>query len=551
MAVAGASLASVALAQPFFEFRVDAPIADTLTSVFPPTIGLVDVGNDVSGNVRDAMAFSWSDDALAAVPIPLCDFFCGDGFYAESFGGGDRFATVSLYKRRFLPDGSPIDATNDVIAVAPIGPPPFPTPTTHGGFQTPSLAIRQTGPTASLIRLAWWDHWRWGDVPAICGATTCANQPVGWWHVGFPTFDQVVSTSGSSVFSPTGVARCNSLRASAAAGVQRDIIAYRTLDTSCRRIEATFIPPPIDAPPVVIVADGASGWVVDRPCAANAPGTTNFIVAWHERDVVSFDTARILARRVFGNGSLGPIVLVADVGQVAVETGPAVTAFADGSFAVQWCAFQNGDPGTFPLRVQRFDNAPTPNPIDGPIEVHPSVFPTLHTIAARGLSMTAAGSKLSSVYTIFPPVFFISADVFGRAIRPATGQLGPETDMTDDAQRPGDKRLGEAHQHTALIRSDGLTVATWNYAQGNSNWASVVELPIAICDSIDFNNDGSFFDPQDIEAFLSVYSEGPCIPEFATCNDIDFNNDESLFDPCDIESFLLVFSEGPCTFCGL
>jgi hypothetical protein len=71
------------------------------------------------------------------------------------------------------------------------------------------------------------------------------------------------------------------------------------------------------------------------------------------------------------------------------------------------------------------------------------------------------------------------------------------------------------------------------------------------CDSIDFNNDTSLFDPTDIDAFLSVFSEGPCIPTGATCNDIDFNNDTSLFDPCDIDSFLLVFSEGPCTPCGL
>ncbi len=71
------------------------------------------------------------------------------------------------------------------------------------------------------------------------------------------------------------------------------------------------------------------------------------------------------------------------------------------------------------------------------------------------------------------------------------------------------------------------------------------------CDSIDFNNDTSLFDPQDIDAFLSVYSEGPCVPATATCNDIDFNNDSSLFDPCDIDSFLLVFSEGPCTLCGV
>ncbi|MFO0858099.1 MAG: hypothetical protein U0640_12170 [Phycisphaerales bacterium] len=71
------------------------------------------------------------------------------------------------------------------------------------------------------------------------------------------------------------------------------------------------------------------------------------------------------------------------------------------------------------------------------------------------------------------------------------------------------------------------------------------------CDSIDFNNDTSFFDPQDIDAFLSVYGEGPCIPEEAACNDIDFNNDQSVFDPCDIDAFLTQFGEGPCTFCGV
>jgi hypothetical protein len=70
------------------------------------------------------------------------------------------------------------------------------------------------------------------------------------------------------------------------------------------------------------------------------------------------------------------------------------------------------------------------------------------------------------------------------------------------------------------------------------------------CNDIDFNNDGSSFDPTDIDSFLSIFSEGPCVPETATCDDIDFNNDGSLFDPCDIDSFLLVFSEGPCTLCG-
>jgi hypothetical protein len=32
---------------------------------------------------------------------------------------------------------------------------------------------------------------------------------------------------------------------------------------------------------------------------------------------------------------------------------------------------------------------------------------------------------------------------------------------------------------------------------------------------------------------------------------VDFNNDGSLFDPCDVDAFFLVFSEGPCTLCGV
>jgi hypothetical protein len=81
----------------------------------------------------------------------------------------------------------------------------------------------------------------------------------------------------------------------------------------------------------------------------------------------------------------------------------------------------------------------------------------------------------------------------------------------------------------------------------NNAYADNISLELTrVCDSIDFNNDQSSFDPLDIEAFLSIYSEGDCIPAGADCNDIDFNNDGAAFDPLDIESFLSVFSEGPC-----
>ncbi len=66
------------------------------------------------------------------------------------------------------------------------------------------------------------------------------------------------------------------------------------------------------------------------------------------------------------------------------------------------------------------------------------------------------------------------------------------------------------------------------------------------CDSLDFNNDGSIFDITDVDALLSVFSEGPCVPATAICNDIDFNNDSSSFDIRDIDSFLSLLSEGSC-----
>ncbi len=169
---------------------------------------------------------------------------------------------------------------------------------------------------------------------------------------------------------------------------------------------------------------------------------------------------------------------------------------------------------------------------------------------------------------------------------PPTGAYRPViSGMTDDGSRMVGYRVSPTNvKHTAWIwidgqgksnlgdfmASNGLPVAGWTFTavydisfngrfvvgEGLNPSGQVtawrLEMPMSsvICDTIDFNSDTSLFDPQDIDAFLSVYSEGPCIPANASCNDIDFNNDGSLFDPCDIDAFLLVFSEGPCTPCG-
>jgi hypothetical protein len=121
--------------------------------------------------------------------------------------------------------------------------------------------------------------------------------------------------------------------------------------------------------------------------------------------------------------------------------------------------------------------------------------------------------------------------------------------------------LGRDPRFQAIPHSSSTLVVEWLIEGpgiqdlGDESWAMdnlrIVLGSGPVCDGVDFNNDGSSFDPTDIDAFLSVFSEGPCIPASATCNDVDFTNDGSLFDPCDVDSFLLVFSEGPCTLCGV
>jgi hypothetical protein len=94
---------------------------------------------------------------------------------------------------------------------------------------------------------------------------------------------------------------------------------------------------------------------------------------------------------------------------------------------------------------------------------------------------------------------------------------------------------------TITVSGASVNVGTQGFAV-----VSTGALVAVGCNDIDFNNDGSLFDPLDVDAFFSVFSEGPCIPETQTCDGIDFNNDGSLFDPLDVEAFLRVFSEGPC-----
>ncbi len=185
--------------------------------------------------------------------------------------------------------------------------------------------------------------------------------------------------------------------------------------------------------------------------------------------------------------------------------------------------------------------------------------------------------------TIDPDAYDVSSDTYagiasftvnGRYTQQATGTYLCEIAGVNNEFQPLNDRIscGPAVLNGVLDVSlingyepqlcDEFTIMT--YASRTGVWATIIEPPgvdVGIryeatravlffnsveCNDIDFNNDGALFDPTDIDAYLSVFSEGPCIPADAVCDDIDFNNDCSLFDPQDIDAFLSVFSEGPC-----
>ncbi len=130
--------------------------------------------------------------------------------------------------------------------------------------------------------------------------------------------------------------------------------------------------------------------------------------------------------------------------------------------------------------------------------------------------------------------------------------------------------VGSANDRRVTITSEPASIAavyaplnersmTWALAGQGGSTASVqvgVEIiPAEIvvmnfgplpCSTIDVNHDGSLFDPMDIEAFLSVYSGGPCVPDTACCISADFDQSGQVND-CDVLKFLNKYSEGACS----
>ncbi|MFO0856390.1 MAG: glycoside hydrolase family 16 protein [Phycisphaerales bacterium] len=223
------------------------------------------------------------------------------------------------------------------------------------------------------------------------------------------------------------------------------------------------------------------------------------------------------------------------------ETSPA----NDTSSLVGWNRWGNTTRNTQlarqgPAALKMYGNFNTPNNTSG-------VYQDMN--AAPGQSWTVTGMVRSPNWD---RIGNGNQSRIALEFRSATDQLisqvqSPTFTRTDAADQwhqrtvTGVTPAGTTKVRVVITHTQGAQLAA-----GAVWWDDISLTRSALCDSIDFNNDTSVYDPQDIDAFLSVYGEGPCIPAAATCNDIDFNNDGSLFDPVDIDTFLRVFAEGPC-----
>jgi hypothetical protein len=472
-AVAGGVAWAGVLPPAEFQFQINAVNVAPGYTLTPPSIGLVYGGSGVGGNVTNAMAFAWNSVVPTPAEALLCDDECGvDAPFVNDFFAGGATLPVGVLLRRYDDAGVALDAADVVVASNTLF--------VNGPMQTPALALRPVNSgvgRTNAFKLEWWDMWDWFGTGGPCGAPACGNQPVGWWERGWANFtDAAPSFGASGTLAP---AVCRGQRPSPAWGPTARISAWRDVTGACRQIlvgiNGDYGPA---APPVVVVRAAEAGFDVDRPCAAwSASGS--FVVAWREDDR-SADQSAIRARRVFANGTVGQIIEVTGFGNAWPGSGPAVSMFDDGSFAVQWLTFENGDPPTSTLVAQRYNNLEPAGIVGGTYFIDGPMFGSAnHTITARGASadVEVEGlNGLSSVYEFGAPG--VPDNVYGRRLmRDSTGAIGERTLIPLHSPVETGNTLGEAHQHTALLRSDGRVAVAWRRELDGNVYATVRELP--------------------------------------------------------------------------
>ncbi len=331
--------------------------------------------------------------------------------------------------------------------------------------------------------------------------------------------------------------------------------------------------------PVTSVSSGMSAFPAGPGLTFNFFGTSPDI---NSSGALVFTAAMLDAQNAQVNGvfldNLGVLLCLARDGWTLNRTGGGtifVNAISDATLTANTPIIGDGGHVVFPAQVRLVSGGPL---VSALLRSEPGTG-RFTVLAQEGQVVTAGTSTPITLGPIWPNLYVANLNEHGDVLMlcntvPATISPVPFVIFADGSitcvARQGDQISLRGTTYTMTsVRTGSFSPDSggadgrrriWNDRREALFWAeltapggvsgqAVVVATVTngpVCDSIDFNNDASVFDPQDIEAFLSVYSEGPCVPANATCNDIDFNNDTSLFDPMDINAFLSVYSEGPC-----
>ncbi len=470
-----------AKAQADFQFRVNAALPALGFGFGQPSLGLATAAAE-----RDLMTFVWSESFITPLILPLCPRTC-DGFsITETFGGGQD-QRVRLLSRRFSSSGAPLNGDVEVASTVAF---PASARQQDGPLLMSSTSVRRAAPPAfagpSAWRTVWWDQWSWipqaPDAP--CGVT-CDAQPADWRTRLWPTFG-----ADPGIVEP---GECQGVVPSTAYSASRDIIAWRDILAPCRVLRYRINDTP--APGGLVLRAHAAGKDVDRPCAA-AGLADRFVAAWREISLAD-QTSTTNVTRVDPPWVAPGAVVVVDA---SVGAGPAVAAFDDGSFAVQY--IRPTSPTTSALLVQLFSAAEPPAAVGGPITIEPLYNAALRfTISVTGPGVNDASSRIGTAYEVGDPARG-PIDIVGRQVRPVSRRVGAAVRIPDQTTPPTTV-LGEMHQHTAALRSDGRLATTFVWSGDSSVYCSVRTLPPPTCPG-DFNGDG-MVNFQDLNLVLSGF----------------------------------------------
>jgi hypothetical protein len=211
------------------------------------------------------------------------------------------------------------------------------------------------------------------------------------------------------------------------------------------------------------------------------------------------------------------LVISGSFNQVDGSVGAAGIARWNGA---QWRPLGSGLAGTTFSTVNGFALLPHP---DGTLRV--------------GGQFTTAGGLPSSAYGIWTG----GGGAISITQQPQSDTVCPSEDILLTVGTTGSGTFTYQWRKDGFPLRDGRGILGANTP--NLSIDNAAALDAGTYDVVVFNNCGPL-----LSSAATITIDSNCGPVCAT---IDFNGDGSFFDPCDIDAFLTAFSEGGCTSCGL